>query len=138
MNFIQFLSPAGALFSLLCFILPWFTITVLGSWKYLFGIQSGLLAWQVALLAIATAAAFFLKYIPQNILPPALLAKIAVIGLSLLALLIMIIIAFSNTTSNMFAGISLTFGWFGSFFGFLVAIAGAFFINDEKKLPFQT
>ena len=144
----QFIAPAGAVFALFSFILPWFNLSVifLGSQRVL-GIQSGLLAWLVASMAAATLAVSIvvnfippdsipsMDIVPKNVSSVGLAATVAVIGISGCALFLMLIIAFFNTGAYGFAAVQLSFGWYGSFLGFMIAIAGAFFLSPGAWLP---
>ena len=124
-NIKNLISPAGAAFTLLCFILPWYSASALWASQSILGIQSGPFGWLVAFAAmgIITLVLIFVKAAQPT------LARIFAIAGAGSAMVLMLIQALVSSGSYGLASVSMAVGWYGSFLGLIIALAGAFFIE---------
>ena len=138
-----FLTPSGAIISIICFFLPWVRFSCMGVVKNASGADLGGSFWLVFVAAIAILLIFFL-FKNRNELHK---AKPLIIISSLIALGVILFqyIRFSAGENTDFGrvrpqdiGLSIQFGGIGTLIGFILSFIGSFFLNTsdtDKQNP---
>ena len=130
-----FLTPSGAIISIICFFLPWVRFSCMGEVKNASGADLGDSFWIVFVAALAILLIYFIFYSKKE-LPK---AKPFIIISSLIALGVMLFqyIKFSAGENTEFGrispqdiGLSIQFGAIGTIIGFILSSIGSFFLDS--------
>lgn len=133
-----FLSPSGAIISIICFFLPWVRFSCMGEVKNSSGADMGGYFWLVFVAALAILLIFFIFYNRQELVK----AKPLIILSSLIALGVILFqyIKFAAGENTEFGrvkpediGLSIQFGGIGTLIGFILSLIGSFFLKSGKK-----
>lgn len=120
------ISPSGAAFAAICFFLPWTQVscgerTVLNT-----GADLGGAYWFIPFLAVVAFAAYFICKYRKTLYA----ARPFIIGAAIIALTFFGHVYYSLHGSK---ETQIKYGYFGSLVGFVLAMAGCFFISRKPR-----
>lgn len=119
------ISPSGAAFAVICFFLPWTQVSCGEKVILQTGADIGGAYWFIPFLAITAFTAYFICKYRKNLHA----ARPFVIGSAVIAFCFLAHLYYTLHDSK---EAQIKYGYFGSILGFLLAIAGCFFINRKR------